>query len=244
MYVVLESQYQSSMTVACKRINAAQPNLCVEAVGYLLEELRNPATYEKFKKDVETANMFIGSLIFVQELAEKVVDVVKPLRDKLDAVLIFPSMPDVMRLNKVGSFTMAQMGQSQSVIGEFMKKKRQEAGASFEGSMLKLLRTLPKVLKYLPSDKAQDARSFMLSFQYWLGGSPENLESLLLLMANTYIYEKSVTEEIAAPVGHSAMLFLSPAECLSSFGLVYLHVLHEYCGRHAKLLFQLECIRY
>ena len=30
----------------------------------------------------------------------------------------------------------------------------QENGASFEGSMLKLLRTLPKVLKYLPSDKA------------------------------------------------------------------------------------------
>ena len=44
---------------------------------------------------------------------------------------------------------------------------QQENGASFEGSMLKLLRTLPKVLKYLPSDKAADARSFMMSFQVW-----------------------------------------------------------------------------
>jgi len=203
VYVVLESQYQSSMTVACKRINAVQENVCVESVGYLLEELRNPETLKAFKRDVETANVFIGSLIFVQELAEKVVEVVQPLREKLDAVLIFPSMPDVMRLNKVGSFTMAQMGQSQSVIGEFMKKKRQENGASFEGSMLKLLRTLPKVLKFLPSDKAKDARSFMLSFQYWLGGSPENLESLLLMMANTYIYEDQQAikvEEIAEPV--------------------------------------------
>ena len=43
--------------------------------------------------------------------------------------------------------------------------------------MLKLLNTLPTVLKYLPVDKAQDARSFMLSFQYWLGGSPDNLPS-------------------------------------------------------------------
>ena len=146
--------------------------------------------------------MFIGSLIFVQELAEKVVEVVQPMREKLDAVLIFPSMPDVMRLNKVGTFTMAQMGQSKSVIGEFMKKKRQDNGASFEGSMLKLLRTLPKVLKYLPSDKAQDARSFMMSFQYWLGGSPENLEALLLMMAQSYIYEGEdmVKDEIAAPV--------------------------------------------
>jgi len=53
--------------------------------------------------------------------------------------------------------------------------------------MLKLLRTLPKVLKYLPSDKAQDARSFMMSFQYWLGGSPDNIESMLLMLANTYV---------------------------------------------------------
>lgn len=45
----------------------------------------------------------------------------------------------------------------------------QEDGSSFEEGMLKLLRTLPKVLKYLPSDKAKDARNFMMSFQvsFW-----------------------------------------------------------------------------
>ena len=74
-----------------------------------------------------------------------------------------------MRLNKVGGFTMQNLGQSKSVISDFMKKKKQQDGSSFEG-MLKLLRTLPKVLKYLPSDKAQDAKNFMMSFQYWLGG--------------------------------------------------------------------------
>jgi magnesium chelatase subunit H len=177
---------------------ANAPSLSLEHLVIELCSSRSPPP----PQDVESANMFIGSLIFVQELAEKVVEVVQPMREKLDAVLIFPSMPDVMRLNKVGTFTMAQMGQSKSVIGEFMKKKRQDNGASFEGSMLKLLRTLPKVLKYLPSDKAQDARSFMMSFQYWLGGSPENLEALLLMMAQSYIYEGEdmVKEEIAAPV--------------------------------------------
>jgi magnesium chelatase subunit H len=74
-------------------------------VGYLLEELRNEDAFQKFKEDVETANVFIGSLIFVQELAEKVVSVVEPFVMDLDARLIFPSMPEVMRLNKVGSFT-------------------------------------------------------------------------------------------------------------------------------------------
>jgi magnesium chelatase subunit H len=170
VYVVLESQYQSSLTAAAKRINAGSENMAVECVGYLLEELRNEDAYEQFKNDVADANVFIGSLIFVQELAEKVTEVVAPLRDQLDAVLVFPSMPEVMRLNKVGSFTMKNLGQSKSVVADFMKKKKQEDGSSFEEGMLKLLRTLPKVLKFLPSDKAADARTFMMSFQYWLGG--------------------------------------------------------------------------
>ena len=28
-----------------------------------------------------------------------------------------------------------------------------------------------------------------MSFQYWLGGSPENIESMLLMLANTYVEE-------------------------------------------------------
>ena len=54
----------------------------------------------------------------------QVVEVLTPERDRLDAVLVFPSMPEVMRLNKVGSFSMTSLGQSKSVIGEFMKKKK------------------------------------------------------------------------------------------------------------------------
>ena len=199
-------------------------------VGYLLEELRDEGNYAKFKADLEDANIFIGSLIFVQELAEKVEAAVAPLRDQMDAVVIFPSMPEVMRLNKVGSFTMANLGQSKSIVADFMKSKKKQDGSSFEEGMLKLLRTLPKVcvdhpqfapsrhnpaphsapldaaptfgwgrlltcatlfpscgeqvLKYLPGDKAKDAKSFMMSFQYWLGGSPENLEAFLLMLAD------------------------------------------------------------
>ena len=72
VYVVLESQYQSSLTKACNSINSGDEGVAVEAVGYLLEELRNPAVYEQFKQDVGDANIFIGSLIFIQELADKV----------------------------------------------------------------------------------------------------------------------------------------------------------------------------
>jgi magnesium chelatase subunit H len=187
VYVVLEPQYQSALSSAVRSINQNNPNLAVEISGYLLEELRSPENYEAFQQDVAEANVFIASLIFIEELAEKVVAAVEPVRDHLDVAVVFPSMPQVMRLNKMGSFSMAQLGQSKSAIAQFMKKRKDQAGGSFQDAMLKLLNTLPKVLKYLPMDKAQDARNFMLSFQYWLGGSPDNLENFLLMLADRYV---------------------------------------------------------
>lgn len=53
-------------------VGAVVSQVCVECVGYLLEELRNPETLEQFRADVGDADIFIGSLIFIQELAEKV----------------------------------------------------------------------------------------------------------------------------------------------------------------------------
>lgn len=187
VYVVLEPQYQSSLSAAVRSINQNHPSLAVEISGYLIEELRDSQNYEDFKRDVSEANIFIASLIFLEDLADKLVAAVEPYRDRLDVAVVFPSMPQVMRLNKMGSFSMAQLGQSKSAIAQFMKKRKEKSGAGFQDAMLKLLNTLPQVLKYLPMDKAQDARNFMLSFQYWLGGNQENLENFLLMLADKYV---------------------------------------------------------
>ena len=189
VYVVLEPQYQSTLTEAARSINSNNPHLAVELSGYLIEELRDAENYANFKQDVAEANIFIASLIFIEDLAQKVVEAVKPHRERLDAAIVFPSMPEVMRLNKLGSFSMAQLGQSKSAIAQFMRKRKNKSGSSFQDAMLKLLRTLPKVLKYLPVEKAQDARNFMLSFQYWLGGNADNLENFLLMLSDKYVYQ-------------------------------------------------------
>src|SRR5919202_1638530 len=124
VYVVLEPQYQSALSTAVQAINQNNPNLAVEISGYLIEELRDAGNYEDFKRDIAQANIFIASLIFIEDLADKVVAVVEPHRDRLDAAIVFPSMPQVMRLNKLGSFSMAQLGQSQSAIAQFMRKRK------------------------------------------------------------------------------------------------------------------------
>ena len=210
VYVVLESQYQSSLSQAVREINANHPSIAIEISGYLIEELRGSENYGEFQRDIASANIFIASLIFIEDLAQKVVAAVEPHRDNLDVSVVFPSMPEVMRLNKMGSFSLAQLGQSKSVIANFMKKRKEKSGAGFQDGMLKLLRTLPQVLKFLPMEKAQDARNFMLSFQYWLGGSAENLENFLLMLADKYVLkgiekESFVAADYQAPVVYPDM---------------------------------------
>ncbi len=204
VYVVLEPQYQNALTTAATSLNEHNPALAVELCGYLIEELRDPENYAAFCADVAAADVFIASLIFIEDLAQKVVEAVAPHRDRLKAVVVFPSMPEVMRLNKLGTFSMAQLGQSKSAIASFMKKRKEANGAGFQDAMLKLLNTLPTVLKYLPVEKAQDARSFMLSFQYWLGGTPDNLRNFLLMLADKYAFPRGESDrpllEVAEPV--------------------------------------------
>ena len=148
VYVVLEPQYQNSLTEAAKSINQIQGPIGIELNGYLIEELRDENNYKDFVNDISIADVFIASLIFIEDLAQKVVEAVTPHRDNLKAAVIFPSMPEVMRLNKLGSFSMAQLGQSKSIIADLIKKKKESDGASFQDSMLKLLNTLPSILKY------------------------------------------------------------------------------------------------
>ena len=114
VYLVLEAQYQASVSAAVQNLNQERKDVSFEIVGYLLEELRDQRTYNMFCKDLSDANIFIGSLIFVEELTQKVKAAVETKRKRLDIVLVFPSMPEVMRLNKLGSFSMSQLGQSKS----------------------------------------------------------------------------------------------------------------------------------
>ena len=89
VYVVLEPQYQSAISTAVKEINAKNPKLAIEISGYLIEELRDVENYTDFMRDIAEANIFIASLIFIEDLADKVVAAVAPYREKLEAIVVF-----------------------------------------------------------------------------------------------------------------------------------------------------------
>ena len=204
VYVVLEPQYQNALTQAATALNAAGGDLGIELSGYLIEELRDDDNYADFCADVAQADVFVASLIFIEDLAQKVVDAVAPHRDRLKAAVVFPSMPEVMRLNKLGSFSMAQLGQSKSAIAGFMKKRKEAGGAGFQDAMLNCC--LP-ILKYLPVD-AQDAK-LHAQLPYWLGGTP-NLRNFLML-ADKYVFPPASRPAMGWDPGYGIWHPLAPS---------------------------------
>jgi magnesium chelatase subunit H len=52
VYVVLEPQYQSSLSAAIRSNQRRQSHVAFEVNGYLIEELRDASNYEAFKQDV------------------------------------------------------------------------------------------------------------------------------------------------------------------------------------------------
>ncbi len=83
VYVVLEPQYQNSLTEAARSINEMNGPIGLDLSGYLIEELRNENNYNDFKADIANADIFVASLIFIEDLAQKVVEAVTPHKEKL-----------------------------------------------------------------------------------------------------------------------------------------------------------------
>ena len=74
-----------------------------------------------------------------------------------------------------------------------LKKLRGSKGPSGQfrrKSTMKLLRRLPKILKFIPG-KAQDLRAWFLTMQYWLGGSDDNVEQMVRFLVGTYASDRA-----------------------------------------------------
>ncbi len=70
-----------------------------------------------------------------------------------------------------------------------------------------MLRRLPKILKYIPG-KAQDMRAWFLSMQYWLGGSDDNLESMIRFLVSRYSGKRDWAKvQAAAPIDYPMSAF-------------------------------------
>ena len=176
------------------------PGLSV-SVHAAAEWAENEAALADAKAAVNAADIVIANLLFIEEHITAILPELQAARDRADAFIGVIADAQVVKLTRMGDLDMAR---PQSAAVRLMKKLRgssKPSGASGEKQM-KLLRRLPRILKYIPG-KAQDLRAWFLTMQYWLGGSDDNVEEMLRFLVGRYSKREDWTARDAkAPVDY------------------------------------------
>jgi magnesium chelatase subunit H len=147
----------------------------------------DPSALARCKADIASGDIVIASMLFMEDHFTPVLADLQARRDHCDAMVCIMSAGEVMRLTRLGRFSMD--GSTRGPMA-FLKKLRGKSNdgkptATAGAQQMKMLRRLPKLLRFIPGT-AQDVRAYFLTLQYWLAGSEENIAGMVQLLVNGY----------------------------------------------------------
>ncbi|WP_375469009.1 magnesium chelatase subunit H [uncultured Nostoc sp.] len=133
---------------------------------------------------LDGADVFFGSLLFDY-------DQVVWLRDRIAQIpirLVFESALELMSLTKLGDFAIGDKPKGMPkpvkfILDKFSNGREEDKLAGY----ISFLKIGPKLLKYVPGQKVQDLRNWLIIYGYWNAGGPENVASLFWTLAEKYL---------------------------------------------------------
>jgi magnesium chelatase subunit H len=144
----------------------------------------DPQALERCRSDIAHGDIVFASMLFLEDHFKAVLPQLQSRRDQCDAMVGCMSAGDVIRLTRLGRFTMN--GSPGGAIG-LLKRLRggSKGGASAGAQQMKMLRRIPQILRFIPGP-AQDVRAYFLTLQYWLAGSEENVVNMVRFLVDRY----------------------------------------------------------
>lgn len=181
--IMLDNHMSSTVMVAQKQLQKDLPGLqlCAHAAT---DWANNPLALEKCLQDIAEGDIIFATMLFVEDHINPVLPALKARREACDAMVACMSATEIVGLTKIGRF---KMGGKESAPIKFLKNLRgkKKDGSSDGASQMRMLRQLPKLLKFVPGS-AQDLRAYFLTMQYWLSCSDTNLVSLVRMLIDRY----------------------------------------------------------
>lgn len=181
--ITLDQHAAGPAARALPRLQHDFPDIHV-SVHAAAEWSENPAKLAAAKAAVLNANIVVANLLFIDEHLQMIVPEMQAVRDTLDAFVGMVADPQVVRLTKMGDLDMTKPASGPMALLKKLRGKN-EPGAGSAEKQMSMLRTIPKMLKFIPG-KAQDLRAWFLCMQYWLGGSEDNIESMVRYLVGRY----------------------------------------------------------
>lgn len=165
------------------------------------EWAENPAALAAAKAAVNSADLVVANLLFIEEHIAAILPELQAARARADAFVGVIADPSVVKLTRMGDLDMSVEASGPMALLKKLRGSKQPSASSGEKQMA-MLRRLPKILKYFPG-KAQDLRAWFLSMQYWLGGSDDNLEAMVRFLVSRYSGKRDWAKiAAAAPIDY------------------------------------------
>jgi magnesium chelatase subunit H len=145
---------------------------------------RDPTVLERAKADIARADIIIATMLFLEDHVRAVHPALLARREQCDAIVGIMSAGDIVKLTRLGSYSMDKPAKGPMAL---LKKLRgsSKPGASSGAGQMKMLRRLPKILRFIPGP-AQDVRHYFLTLQYWLAGSDDNVVDMVRGLIDRY----------------------------------------------------------
>ena len=134
--------------------------------------------------DIARGDIVIATMLFLEDHIRAVLPALEARREQCAAMLGLMSGSEVVKLTRMGDYRMDKPAKGPLAL---LKRLRGSGkpGASSGAGQMKMLRRLPKMLRFIPGT-AQDVRAYFLTLQYWLAGSDDNVVGMIRALANRY----------------------------------------------------------
>jgi|694.fasta_scaffold21582_7 magnesium chelatase subunit H len=184
--VTMDTHLASATVSAARRLAARLPGASLE-MHAASEFSASAERLAQCRAAIEAADMLVVTMLFMEEHFLPIIDLLQKRRAEVDAMVCAMSAPEVVRLTRLGRLDMSKPA---SGALAFIKRLRGSAkpgqgGADSGEKQMKMLRRLPRILRFIPGT-AQDLRAYFICLQYWLGGSEDNMEGLAASLINRY----------------------------------------------------------
>ena len=145
---------------------------------------RDPSVLTRAQADIAQADIIIATMLFLDDHVRAIHPALLARRESCDAIVGIMSAGDIVKLTRLGNYSMDKPAKGPLAL---LKKLRGSGkpGASSGAGQMKMLRRLPKILRFIPGP-AQDVRQYFLTLQYWLSGSDDNVVDMIRGLIDRY----------------------------------------------------------
>ena len=188
--VTMDSHLASAAERANRTLARLMPGLRL-TVHAAAEWGDDRAAMERCTNDIAQGDIVIATMLFMEEHFLPVLPALAARRDHCDAMVCAMSASEVMKLTRMGKFSMDAPASGPMALLKRLRGKPEAKGnetgvkATAGAQQMKMLRRLPKILRFIPGT-AQDVRAYFLTLQYWLAGSEANVVSMVQLLVDRY----------------------------------------------------------